>query len=353
MNNSDFRYYVDGILVSSCGILGFIGNVLTIIVLSTKKFQDCFHQLLLTLACYDTVYIFFGSISYACRALNGASSKIYTVLFPYLIHPLSYIGMTGSVFMTLAISIERFLGICYPLKFPPHRRKAWFYIIPVTVFSISTNIPRFLESNLLWSDKNNVTNVKYGPSALRTSEEYIKIYKTYFTVPILALLPFLSVLVLNVRMIWDLRYVKVQRFGSSKQLKKEVTFFLILLSIAVAFIILHSLRIIVDVYEFLNLEAIIKDIKSFRPSDAIKKLTYVSHLTTILNSGINFLIYSCVGNSFRQELRNLLGCNQQQQSEWSQRRGTALSYLSSPSSKRKTSTSRSVNPLSESECVQL
>ena len=31
------------------------------------KLQDCFHQLLLTLACYDTVYIFFGSISYACR----------------------------------------------------------------------------------------------------------------------------------------------------------------------------------------------------------------------------------------------------------------------------------------------
>jgi len=148
----------------------------------------------------------------------------------------------------------------------------------------------------------------------------------------------------------------VQRFGSSKQLKKEVTFFLILLSIAAAFIILHSLRIIVDVYEFLNIEEIIQDMQSFRPSDTIKKLTYVSHFTTILNSGINFLIYSCVGNSFRQELWRLVGCGKgQQQSEWSQRRGTALSDLSSPSTKRKASTSRSAHhhPLSESECVQL
>ena len=29
----------------------------------------------------------------------------------------------------------------------------------------------------------------------------------------------------------------------------------------------------------------------FSPSDLIKKLTYISHFTTIINSGINFLIY--------------------------------------------------------------
>lgn len=150
------------------GLIGVIGNILTLCVLSRPKFcvgvitkgvgdisicfsQDCFHQLLLSLACYDTIFITCGGINYSCRCVSNckknldakicflrglnAGSLVFTVLFPYIIYPFrsfqsnnyyllfyymlshfSHIGMIGSVFMTFAISIERFLGICYPLK---------------------------------------------------------------------------------------------------------------------------------------------------------------------------------------------------------------------------------------------
>ena len=32
---------------------------------------------------------------------------MFTILFPHLIYPLTYTGMTGSILTTLAISIER------------------------------------------------------------------------------------------------------------------------------------------------------------------------------------------------------------------------------------------------------
>ena len=37
-----------------------------------------------------------------------ANSNVFTILFPHVIHPLTYTGMSGSILTTLAISIERF-----------------------------------------------------------------------------------------------------------------------------------------------------------------------------------------------------------------------------------------------------
>ena len=82
--------------------------------------------------------------------------------------------------------------------------------------------------------------------------------RTYFLIPFSAILPFLFILLLNIRIIWDLKHVKVstslkktsihkhigkailmcynlvsavkaQRFGSNKKLKKEINLFMVLL----------------------------------------------------------------------------------------------------------------------------
>eukprot|EP00092_Neocalanus_flemingeri_P018500 GFUD01020025.1.p1 GENE.GFUD01020025.1~~GFUD01020025.1.p1 ORF type:complete len:402 (+),score=67.71 GFUD01020025.1:193-1398(+) len=327
----NYRYYFDGVLVSIFGFIGIIGNIFTLIVLARPKFKDCFHKLLFALACYDTIFIICGGINYTCRAFK-AGSTIFTILFPFFIHPFSYIGMSGSIFMTFAISIERFLGICYPLKFPPHTRKAWFYILPVSFISIVTNIPRFFDAVLVWKDG----EPHYAPTQFRMSESYIKMYQTYFNIPFSAIMPLFSMFFLNVRIIWDLKNVKVQRFGSKKKLKKEVNLFFVLLSIVVTFLILHSPRIIVDIYEFLHVDIVLDCRKAeilFKPIMLIGCLTHVAHFTTIINSGINFIIYSFVGNTFRREFVRLIGCNKVIDSTYSQRTNMSeMSQRSSPGS---------------------
>lgn len=76
-----------------------------------------------------------------------AEFDFYTYLFPYFLLPCSHIAMAGTIFMTMAISIERYLGLCHPLL-NPYSRKAWFYIVPVLVVAIALNIPKFLVSQL-------------------------------------------------------------------------------------------------------------------------------------------------------------------------------------------------------------
>jgi len=318
-----YRYYFEGVLVTVCGVVGLLGNILTIAVLLRPVFKDCFHKLLLALACFDSLFILCAGANYACKGLD-AQSSLYNSLFPFLIHPFSYIGLCGSVFLTVAISVERFLGICYPLQFPPHTRRAWFYLLPTVLAALLVNIPRFLETKL--TDSN-----KLAPTELRMSDTHIRFYRTYFHILVTALLPLLAMFLLNLGILWDLRHVQAQRFGSRNNLRREINLFLVLLGIVTAFLILHSPRIIVDIYEFLNLESVLscraEQEKWFRPVPAIWKLTSVSHACTIINSGINFLIYSMVGDGFRREYLVMFGFQNMRPSYDSQRTTTTVSEL--------------------------
>ena len=98
-----------------------------------------------------------------------------------------------------------------------------------------------------------------------------------------ALLPFLFIFFLNARILWDLRHVKVSWgrdhrchflfrprglapggiwwrkliffwFCWGKEKHRPVSVLIILCSIVVTFLLLHTPRIIVDIYEFLNIE---------------------------------------------------------------------------------------------------
>ena len=60
--------------------------------------------------------------------------------------PIAQIGLTGSIYLTVSISVERFCGICYPLKSRLRGdRRVVLYILPVLIFCFLYNIPCFLE----------------------------------------------------------------------------------------------------------------------------------------------------------------------------------------------------------------
>jgi len=339
----NYKYYCDGLLVSIIGCLGIMGNLFSIFVLSKPKLQDCFHRLLLTLACFDTIYIIIGGLNYTFKSFE-VSSDAYTISFPFIIYPITNISLCGTIFMTVAISIERFLGICYPLHLPPQNRKAWYYVIPVTLLSIVVNLPKFFEADIEWlkEDVSILTmnmsdisllslsdfeaNTPHGthydylpilrPTDIRKDSNYIKFYVTYCRMFFTVIIPFIALLTINLKIIADLNKLKSKPFGSQRKLWKEVNMFMVLLSIVIIFICCNTPRTIIDIWEFYHLEAIVKcnDLlmkkeidHPFLPEKWIECLTHISHFTAILNSSINFLIYCVVGHNFRKELLSTLG----------------------------------------------
>ena len=71
-------------------------------------------------------------------------SDVYHYLLPFL-YGLTHVSKVGSVFTTLAVSLERYFAVCRPLWIRIRRCHPALYIVLVTVFAFAFNIPKFLE----------------------------------------------------------------------------------------------------------------------------------------------------------------------------------------------------------------
>ena len=69
---------------------------------------------------------------------------MYYYCLPFL-YGFTHLCKVGSVFTTLAVSLERYFAVCHPLWIRIRRCPPAIYIILVTVFAFAFNIPKFLE----------------------------------------------------------------------------------------------------------------------------------------------------------------------------------------------------------------
>ena len=108
-------------------VFGIIANILAICVFSKKSFKSNFNNLLISLAVCDLLFLVV-SISESVRrtfqdreasnsTVGGQLTQIHHQMFPYFLYPLHNILLSISIFMTVSISIERYLAIFHPLVY--------------------------------------------------------------------------------------------------------------------------------------------------------------------------------------------------------------------------------------------
>jgi hypothetical protein len=78
--------------------------------------RNSFNLLLIALACFDSCYLF-GSILESFRKSFDLATDVHTLMFPYLLYPGQMMMMSASVFMTVAIAMERYVAVHYPLDY--------------------------------------------------------------------------------------------------------------------------------------------------------------------------------------------------------------------------------------------
>ena len=107
-------FWTSGVALVAVAILGFIGSNLILVVLCSSDFKKkVFYKLLMALALFDLFFILSYSTLLGYRAFSCGSPDdvIYKITYPIL-----NMALTGSIYMTMAVSLERYLGICHPLN---------------------------------------------------------------------------------------------------------------------------------------------------------------------------------------------------------------------------------------------
>ena len=292
----------EGVVLSIIGFLGLLGNVAAISYFgNAKRRRQTFYGLMLVLAILDLILIvscfFVFSLPTISERYKTSSVWHYTVMW---VLPIAQICFTGNTYLTVAVSVERYLTICRPLYHRAHSWKAKFFYIPILSFSIVYNTPKFFE--LKWVQRKSTeiesanaslevshTNVSSElsqsiiPTDMRTNPIYFQVYFVWSNFIINGIIPFILLITLNVLILNQLRVYssnvnvnrnrnsetmqpRIHQHGVDERRQAQVHMAKVSIIIVAIFVVCHSIKWVPNIYEmiFVSTSKIISNLSSFR-----------------------------------------------------------------------------------------
>ena len=129
-------FTLEVVIIISIGTVGLIGNVSTVYMFSRKRRSiSTFHKLMIMLAVYDTMYIVLCILLFSVPAMceEYKTGGLHFYVAPKAI-PFIQIALTGSVYSTMAILVERYLKVCKPFYAFSRKCTGRYYIFSITIF---------------------------------------------------------------------------------------------------------------------------------------------------------------------------------------------------------------------------
>ncbi|KAK6014590.1 hypothetical protein OSTOST_20023, partial [Ostertagia ostertagi] len=214
---------------------------------------------------------------------------------------LSHISQTGSVYITVSVTIERYLAVCHPRR--SKQIEECDDILGVDTFSSNVQRHKFcrVTINPVCPDGKNWQSYILLPSVMAANPLYQQVYALWLTNIVMVFLPFLTLLILNAYIAYTIRK-SLEKFDNHqqklpdrselKEKSREAT--LVLVIIVCIFLICNFWGFVLTLLErILDHETLMVKHHAFYTfsREAINFLA-------IINSSINFVIYIVFGKEF-------------------------------------------------------
>ncbi|XP_063441179.1 FMRFamide receptor-like [Mytilus trossulus] len=298
-----FQFYAWGIVANIISAYGIIGNILSVIVLRHRIMQNSTSYYLISLAIYDTIVLLSMSLFLAIPTIYLAKGDLEDYYYAYMyMHPFCYpvalFAQTGTIYTTMAFTIERYIAVCRPLEAANtctlSRTKRVICLIFVS--SLVYNLPRFLEYETVQyiDSSSNTTLPNIQLTQIGTNEIFRQVYFIYLNLFTMFLLPFTFLAVLNIQLIRAVKVARNARIKMSTSASKEANLTVMLIAVIIVFLVcqLPSIadNILWTIFEKGQLHCSIHYIR----------FTTMSNLMVVVNSAINFILYCLFGKRFRK-----------------------------------------------------
>jgi len=288
-------------------VMGVLGNLTTMTVMSRAGLRDVFNVTITSLAACD--FLFLLSVLYQrmvhIMKLQGGILGITLAAYSR-----AYVSAVSDVFAVLAImhvyfiSVERFCAVFFPFKiarlFTVNRIRIYLTLLYIVVMASLT--PRYFLETVVWetdiSSNTSMPIVKFTDEFLYNENVQYYTLVAYFTFVISGdfFVTFSSVSI-SQRMLSISRKRMKMKVASNTSLRTGKTF--------VGICIVHM---IVQVPYYVGTIMVTILPEDFLNSDAHSLFYNCVHLFSCLKSSLNFIVYIFLAPKFQPELKSLLSC---------------------------------------------
>ena len=297
------------VIVTVCSS-GILANLLVILVIMLSSLRNSvFMNLIMSLAIFDSMHLL-SVINYQ----RGIFGEI--LLKPSLLHCrfnifFLCVSALGSSWVTVFISIERYIAVFYPFKVHIYctKKRMLLAVFVLTILACISAIPVFYTCSVITIDHR--TKCLYNRNSSLSDVYSLFLLSICYTV-----LPLVFITVLNVLLIRQIQAQKSFKAKSQVQNLKPASFannsslIAIMVSVCVVFAVASLPATILDIVNWL------RTFNKASHNISFEGWLYIFTFTLDnINHSINFFLYCLTGSVFRSALFKLLKCKNLKHSE--------------------------------------
>lgn len=344
-----YDFLIETVLMGTLCAFGFVGNLLSAVCLWKDNSKSATPFLLVSLELADTLFlvtVLLLRVVTSVDTFTGSlpSMIVLTSYFGKYVYPLAMIAGTGTIYLTVLVTVNRYISVCKPydassLCSIPNARKQ---VVVVWLFSIIFNIPRFFQYEIVEdcqllviplptplhasttaaaeSEKYEIVwRLRASPTWLTLDPIFQQVYANVLYFLFMFLVPLLSLIVLNYNLIMALRETRRKRenmrsrrfvdpssadngrsAASNINSRSEDDITLMLIVVVVIFVVSQSPALVTQ-----TLGAFLDDSLLNCPNYFFFYVR-ISDLLVVANSSVNFIAYCFCSRRFRKILLALL-----------------------------------------------